>query len=253
MKLATAVTSLVTIIGANGRTSTSTASTKSSKSNTSCIESKSGKALSLSSKSGKASGSCAPCSFGSGIIYNTTLCGTDAGFCEFRGEDFPPIVDACDANNCVPDCDYLEPQCQLCSFGPIYGVNCPQPEPGSNQVACEISVSADAEPTCVVAECVPRYIEPACGLCTTAPQEYDCPVVDGFCQVDLLATGYDCASCGETACPDFTFDQCVAPPEDETDARRLEMVSNRKDDDIFSRDVVEVMRLKTRRTCVVDS
>jgi len=184
---------------------------------------KSAKDLSLSTKSEKASEICAPCSFGSGIILNTTLCGTDAGFCEFRGEDFPPIVDACDANNCVPDCDYLEPQCQICSFGPIYGVNCPQPEPGSNQVACEISFSADAEPTCVIAECVPRDIEPACGLCATAPQEYDCPDDDGFCQVDLLATGYDCASCGETACPDFTFDQCVAPPEDETDARRLEM------------------------------
>eukprot|EP00984_Skeletonema_dohrnii_P021834 scaffold11008_cov171-Skeletonema_dohrnii-CCMP3373.AAC.4 len=207
MKLATAVISLVTIIGANG---TSTASTKSSKSKSkaSCIESKSGKALSLSSKSGKASWDCLPCSFGSGILLNTTLCGTDAGFCEFRGEDFPPIVDACDANSRL--------------------------------------VSADAEPTCVFAECVPRGIEPGCGLCATAPSEYDCPVVDGFCQVDLLATGYDCAPCNETACPDLTFDQCqCAPPEDE------KVGDGRKDDDILSsRDVVEVMRLKTRRTCV---
>eukprot|EP00984_Skeletonema_dohrnii_P021837 scaffold11009_cov75-Skeletonema_dohrnii-CCMP3373.AAC.2 len=231
MKLATAVISLVTIIGANG---TSTASTKSSKSK-SCIESKSGKAL--SSKSGKASGLlsfCEPCIFGS-VDFNSTLCGTDAGFCDFSVNVTQNALDleTCDANNCAPDCYYLEPQCELCSIGPLVGVDCPQPE--SNLTACEISFSADAEPTCVISDCVPPYldIEPACGVCSTAPSEYGCPDVDGFCQaeIDIDTLTITCVQCNATACPDLTFDQC---DENETDARRLEMVSSRKDDDILS-------------------
>mmetsp|Transcript_14742 Transcript_14742/g.22171 ORF Transcript_14742/g.22171 Transcript_14742/m.22171 type:complete len:232 (-) Transcript_14742:143-838(-) len=216
MKLATAVISLVTIIGANG---TSTASTKSSKSKASCIESKSGK----SSKSGKASGLlsvCEPCSVGSGY-FNSTLCGTDAGFCEISINVTQNAIDACDANNCAPDCFYLEPICELCSFGPLVGVDCPQP--GSNLTACEFSFSADAEPTCVISDCVPTDdVEPVCGPCSTAPEPYGCPDVDGFCQADFDVDTIVCVQCNETACPDFTVDQCI-PPEDETDARRLEM------------------------------
>jgi len=218
MKLATAVISLVTIIGANG---TSTASTKSSKSKASCIESKSGKALSLSSKSGKASGLlsvCSACSFGSGIIYNTTLCGTDAGFCEFSINVTQIAVDACDANNCVPACDLLEPICELCVAGPIYGADCPQ-----GPDACEISFSADAEPTCVISDCVPPDdVELGCGVCSTAPESYGCPDDDvNYCQADFDVDTIVCVQCNETACPDYTFDQCGDP--DETDARRLEM------------------------------
>mmetsp|Transcript_28761 Transcript_28761/g.48943 ORF Transcript_28761/g.48943 Transcript_28761/m.48943 type:complete len:228 (+) Transcript_28761:74-757(+) len=214
MKLATAVISLVTIIGANG---TSTASTKSSKSKASCIESKSGK----SSKSGKASGLlsvCSACSFGSGIIYNTTLCGTDAGFCEFSINVTQIAVDACDANNCVPACDLLEPICELCVAGPIYGVDCPQ-----GPDACEISFSADAEPTCVISDCVPPDdVELGCGVCSTAPESYGCPDDDvNYCQADFDVDTIVCVQCNETACPDYTFDQCGDP--DETDARRLEM------------------------------
>mmetsp|Transcript_35589 Transcript_35589/g.72804 ORF Transcript_35589/g.72804 Transcript_35589/m.72804 type:complete len:260 (-) Transcript_35589:202-981(-) len=244
MKLATAVISLVTIIGANG---TSTASTKSSKSKASCIESKSGKALSLSSKmfksakdlslsskmfksakdlslstkSEKASEICAPCSIGSGIILNTTLCGTDAGFCEFSESEASYEIVGCDANNCVPDCSYLEPICELCVAGPIYGVDCPQ-----GLDACEISFSADAEPTCVIADCVPPDIELGCGVCSTAYETYGCPDDDvNYCQADfdIDAGEIVCKLCGETACPDYTFDQCSDPPGDETDARRLEM------------------------------
>ena len=211
MKLATAIISLVTIIGANG---TSTASTKSSKSK-SCIESKSGK----SSKSGTASGLlsvCEPCSVGSGY-FNSTLCGTDAGFCEISINVTQNALDACDANNCAPDCDYLEPQCKLCSLGPLVGVDCPQP--GSNLTACEFSFSADAEPTCVISECFPDVVERvSCGPCSTAPEPFGCPDVDGFCQAEFSFDTIVCAPCGETACPD----QC-APPEDGTDARRLEM------------------------------
>ncbi len=172
MKLITAVISVAIIVGANAKSSKASAKASKSKSSKArCIDtsslsfsvsSKSGKTLSSSSKSGKAQLSlslsskldedddgkgCVPCAFGEGIL-GTTLCGTKVGFCEFSVRD-DLTVDSCDANDCVPACFSIEPICDQCALASIIGANCPQSEG-----VCEFTVSADAEPSCVVSDCV---------------------------------------------------------------------------------------------------
>ena len=237
MKLITIVVAVAIISRGNGRKS-SKASTKSAKSKS--AKSKSSKArcidsslsLALSTKPGKAHFSlsmshekdvrCQPCSFGSGV-YNFT-CGTDAGFCDFSRTD-PAIVDGCDANNCTPECFWLEQTCEPCSIGPILGVNCPEAEDGSN---CEFTFSADAEPICVLSpDCVSdnkNDNSDSCGLCNNAPASLGCPSnAEGYCQLNFPADGVECVQCNATACPSFTFDECADPPAPENGVRRLKM------------------------------
>mmetsp|Transcript_24020 Transcript_24020/g.47710 ORF Transcript_24020/g.47710 Transcript_24020/m.47710 type:complete len:245 (+) Transcript_24020:346-1080(+) len=229
MKLITAIISVFTIAGANGKSSK--ASTKASKSKSSkarCNDSslsfssspKSGKShLSLSSKSGKDDRSCLPCSLGDGYL-GTNLCGTNVGFCEFSIRDDDDFtVDSCDANDCTPDCVVLEPLCDQCALASIVGATCPLAEG-----VCEFTFSAGAEPSCVISDCVIDQDEvSSCGLCSTAPPGLGCPDVEGYCQADTVTdgNGIECTACGDTACPDFTFDECSDPPEG--GARRLEM------------------------------
>ena len=146
----------------------STASTKSAKSlsyDTKSAKAKAGKtqcidsSLSYSAKSGKAksgnadlsmsmsmsSSTCLPCS--TGLPLYQVDCGTDVGFCMYTG--LPPNVEQCVADNCVPDCSFVEGLCDSCSFGPLLGVDCPDGD------ACLFQWSADAPPTCKISDCVP--------------------------------------------------------------------------------------------------
>ena len=252
----TVVLGLATISGANGKPSTaSTASskaakskslslsfdTKSAKSKSSkaqCIEvgsfsylTKSGKTkLPWPAKSGKAHLSlsmsmsmeyidieiCAPCSVGPLYLNFTGNCGTNIGFCTLSTTVSPDEIvtsfDECDANNCIPECSLLEPICEPCERGHLFGAGCPAV--ASN---CEMTWTADAEPTCVSSDCVNEDFQ--CGLCETAVAGLNCPDSDGYCQIQ----GTDCIACNATACPDYPFSECANPPaDDDAIARRLE-------------------------------
>ena len=231
MKLTTALISLVTIRGAYG--GRSTASTKSSKSKSSkaiCIEdsslsfslslsfpsksgkssksgkghslsysTKSGKAhsLSYSSKSGKSESEvCLPCALGD---LSDAPCGTNVGFCSF---DYIDIT--CDTKACTPFCYLLEPICEPCEKGGLFGATCPQAQ---ESTSCEISFNVDAEPTCVSSDCV-IPVDIQCGPCKEAVP-LGCPDVEGFCELDFQTL--ECVTCTDEVCPNLPLDQCSQP------------------------------------------
>ena len=161
---------------------------------------------------------CLPCSVG--LPAYKLDCGTDIGFCTYtaNGND----VEQCAANNCIPNCEWLEPICDSCSFGPLVGVDCPDGD------ICEFQWSADAAPTCKLSDCVPPSDDTVqCGLCSDALPGFECPVPPDnveYCQATAENGETTCLACSETACPDLPLSECADPPEG--GARRLEEMSN---------------------------
>ena len=219
----------------------STASTKSAKSlsyDTKSTKAKAGKSqcfdssLSYSAKSGKAksgkadlsmsmsmsSSGCLPCSIG--LPAFKLDCGTDIGFCTFtaNGDD----IEQCAANNCIPDCEWVNGFCDNCSFGQLLGADCPDGD------FCEFQWSADAAPTCKLSDCVPPSDDTVqCGPCDIAVPGANCPQPPAnveYCQLTAENGETTCVACSETACPDLPLSECTDPPAD--NARKLKEMSN---------------------------
>eukprot|EP00986_Skeletonema_menzelii_P003761 scaffold1202_cov149-Skeletonema_menzelii.AAC.6 len=125
--------------------------------------------------------------------------------------EFIDFIDiTCDAKACTPFCSLLEPVCEPCDKGGLFGATCPQ-----ESTNCEISFNVDAEPTCVSSDCV-IPVDIQCGPCKEAVP-IGCPDVEGFCELDFQTL--ECVTCTDEACPNLPLDQCSQPAGG--DARRL--------------------------------